>query len=162
MFPELGCSGSSSRSRRGPRRVPAEAQSLRLSAAVRAACGCVPRGQRALLDADMNALIDRSSCLVEPVLVLSSARARRTEHVQRRVRSLLANIPSRGLVARGSFPEPLCCRCDLVAASRTPLLEALITTAALQVVMSCDMCFLFQRFWSRCDSGVLELFGCAR
>ena len=78
-------------------RAPAEAQSLRVSAAVAAASGCVPRGQRALLDAVMNALIDQSSCLVEPVLVLSRARAVRTEHVQRRVRSLLANVScSRG------------------------------------------------------------------
>ena len=32
-------------------------------------CGCVPRGQRALLDADMLELIDRSACLVEPFSV---------------------------------------------------------------------------------------------
>ena len=36
-------------------------------------CGCVPRGQRALLDADMLELIDRSTCLVEPVVVESCA-----------------------------------------------------------------------------------------
>ena len=36
-------------------------------------CGCVPRGQRALLDADMLELIDRSTCLVEPVSVESCA-----------------------------------------------------------------------------------------
>ena len=36
-------------------------------------CGCVPRGQRALLDADMLELIDRSACLVEPVSVESCA-----------------------------------------------------------------------------------------
>ena len=41
---------------------PAEAQSLRLSAAVAAALGFVPHGQWALLDADMLALIDRSAC----------------------------------------------------------------------------------------------------
>ena len=35
-------------------------------------CGCVPRGQRALLDADMLELIDRSACLVEPVVVVES------------------------------------------------------------------------------------------
>ena len=52
---------------------PAEAQSLRLFAAVAAAAGCVPRGQRALLDADMLELIDRSACLVEPVVVESCA-----------------------------------------------------------------------------------------
>ena len=51
---------------------PAEAQSLRLFAAVAAAAGCVPRGQRALLDADMLELIDRSACLVEPVSVVES------------------------------------------------------------------------------------------
>ena len=65
--------------------TPAEAQSLRLFAAVAAAADCVPRGQRALLDADMLELIDRSACLVElvtvescapPVLVLSPQQAR--------------------------------------------------------------------------------------
>ena len=86
----LDCSGSSS-SRRHPSQVislstdaivvwfsllrspglaPAEAL-LRLSAAVAAAFGCVPRGQRALLDADTLELIDRSTCLVEPVSVWS-------------------------------------------------------------------------------------------
>ena len=51
--------------------------SVRLSAAVAAAFSCVPRGQRALLDADMLELIDRSACLVEPVTVgvLCSSRA---------------------------------------------------------------------------------------
>ena len=41
------------------------------------ACGYVPRGQWALLDADMPKLIDRSACLVEPVVVesLCSSRA---------------------------------------------------------------------------------------
>ena len=39
-----------------------------LSAAVAAASGYVPRGQRALLDTDMHVLIDRSTCLVEPVV----------------------------------------------------------------------------------------------
>ena len=89
----LGCSGSSS-SRRHPSQVislstdaivvwlsplrppgctPAEAQSLRLFAAVAAVVGCVPRGQRALLDADMLELIERSACLVEPVAVESCA-----------------------------------------------------------------------------------------
>ena len=47
--------------------------SVRLSAAVAAAFDCVPRGQRALLDADMLELIDRSACLVEPVTVESCA-----------------------------------------------------------------------------------------
>ena len=61
-------------------RLPASASgvhyrqsSVRLSAAVAAAFGCVPRGQRALLDADMFELIDRSTCLVEPVTVESCA-----------------------------------------------------------------------------------------
>ena len=65
-------------------------------AAVPAACGCVPRGQWAPLDADMFDLID---CLVEPVLVeraillLPVLAQTCTKHVQRRVWSLLANIP---------------------------------------------------------------------
>ena len=58
---------------RPPGCSPAEAQSLRLFAAVAAAVGCAPRGQRALLDADMLELIDRSACLVEPVVVESCA-----------------------------------------------------------------------------------------
>ena len=70
---------------RPPGCTPAEDQSLRLFAAVAAAVGCVPRGQRELLDADMLELIDRSACLVElvtvescvpPVLVLSPQQAR--------------------------------------------------------------------------------------
>ena len=83
----LGCSGSSSQvislsteaivfwlsPLRPPGCTPAEAQSLRLFAAVAAAAGCVPRGQRALLNADMLELIDRSACLVEPVAVESCA-----------------------------------------------------------------------------------------
>ena len=52
-----------------PGHGPAEAQSLPLSAAVVAALGCVPHGQWALLDADILIMIDRSACLVEPVLV---------------------------------------------------------------------------------------------
>ena len=57
-----------------------------------------PRGQRALLDADMLELIDRSACLVEPVSVESCASClcyTRSKHVQRRVRSLLADSPLR-------------------------------------------------------------------
>ena len=92
----LGCSGSSS-SRRHPSQVislstdaivvwlsplrppgcHSRRSSVRLSAAVAAAFSCVPRGQRALLDADMLELIDPSTCLVEPVTVgvLCSSRA---------------------------------------------------------------------------------------
>ena len=61
--------------------------------------GCVPRGQWAPLDADMFELIDRSSCLVEPVVVgraillLPVLAQTCTQHIQHRVRSLLANIP---------------------------------------------------------------------
>ena len=36
-------------------------------------CGCVPRGQRALLDADMLELMNLSACQVEPVVVESCA-----------------------------------------------------------------------------------------
>ena len=69
-------------------------------AAVPVAYGCVPRGQWAPLDADMFEFIDRSSCLVEPVVVGRASRLLpvlaqtcTTQHVQRRVRSLLANVP---------------------------------------------------------------------
>ena len=61
-------------------RLPASASgvhsrrsSVQLSAAVADALGWVPRGQRALLDADMLELIDPSACLVEPVTVESCA-----------------------------------------------------------------------------------------
>ena len=50
----------------------------------------------AALDADMLVMIDRSACLVELVLVVSRGRAGRSEHVHRRVRSLLS---SRGFVS---------------------------------------------------------------
>ena len=91
--------------------TPAEAL-LRLSAAVAAAYGRVPRGQWALLDAAMFELIDRSECLVDAVVVVSRARASRTEHVQRRVGSLLVNIPSarpcgRSCAPRAAHPELL-------------------------------------------------------
>ena len=95
---------------RPPGCSPAEAQSLRLFAAVAAAVGCVPRGQRALLDADMLELIDRSACLVEPVVcgvLCSSSRAcavTRSKHVQRRVRSLLANSASARPCGRSFAP----------------------------------------------------------
>ena len=42
---------------------------LRPPGSTPAEAGCVPRGQRALLDADMLELIDRSACLVEPFSV---------------------------------------------------------------------------------------------
>ena len=96
---------------RPPGCTPAEAL-MRLSAAVADAYGRVPRGQWAPLDADMLELIDRSACLVEPVLVVSRARAGHTEHVQRRVRSLLANVPiarpcGRSCAPRAAHPELL-------------------------------------------------------
>ena len=129
-------------------RAPAEAQSLRLSAAVAAAFGCVPRGQQALLDADINALIDWSSCLVEPVLVLSRARAVRTEYV----RPVPRPVAAREYSHREALWKVLRSRSEslsvvvLAAASGTILLRALITTrcipaAAHQVLVSCDMFF---------------------
>ena len=83
----FACSASASRPR-------SRRSSVRPSAAVAAALGCVPRGQWALLDADILAVADKSACLVEPVLVggavvlLPVLVHPRT----RRVRSLLANI----------------------------------------------------------------------
>ena len=70
-----------------------------IPAAVHAASGCVPRGQWAPLDADMFELIDRSSYLVEPVVIgraimlLPVLAQTCTQHVQRRVGSLLAKKP---------------------------------------------------------------------
>ena len=97
-------------------------------AAVPAAYGCVPRGQWAPLDADMFELIDRSSCLVEPVIVgrasllLPVLAQTCTQHVQRRVQSLLAKKNHRdalrkvlcspscliALVTKSSRPTVLC------------------------------------------------------
>ena len=75
------------------------------------ACGYVPRGQWALLDADMPKLIDRSACLVEPVVVESLCSpclcCPRTEHVQRLVRSLLAIVPHREALLK-VFCSPSC------------------------------------------------------
>ena len=152
-------------------RAPAEAQSLRLCAAVAAAFGCVPRGQRALLDADMNALIDQSSCLVAPVLVarallLFPVLVRSAPSTSSAASSRCSRTsPSRGLVEglvlpRCSFREPLCCCCALAASSGTPVLitTRCIPAEALQVVISCDICLSLLSF--ECDSGVLELLGC--
>ena len=108
-------------------RAPAEAQSLRLSAAVAAAFGSVPRGQRALLDADMNALIDRLSCLVDPVPVggalfaISRARAVRTDNVQRRVRSLLTKIPIARPCGKSCAPEMLVPKASVIVVHSRPL-----------------------------------------
>ena len=105
-----------------PLRPPgcARRSSVRLSAAVAAAFSCVPRGQRALLDADMLALIDRSTCLVEPVAVgvLCSSRACAPQQARpRRVLSLLANVPSATLCGRSFAPELLTpsCSCRITA-----------------------------------------------
>ena len=106
---------------RPPGCSPAEAQSLRLFAAVAVAVGCVPRGQRALLDADMLELIDRSACLVEldtvescapSVLVLYPQQARPEP-----LPSLLANSPPRGLVEGLLLPGLLVpsCSCHFTA-----------------------------------------------
>ena len=53
--------------------------------------GFVPRGQRAPLDSDMPLLIDRSACLVEPVVVELLCSPPCLLHVQRRVRPLLCS-----------------------------------------------------------------------
>ena len=109
---------------RPPGSTPAEAQSLRLFAAVAAAVSCVPRGQRALLDADMLELIDRSACLVElivvescapPVLVLSPQQARPSGRCSR-------IPPPRGLVERLFAPLGCSFRAAPVASLRLLLL----------------------------------------
>ena len=77
------CSASAS----GPR---SRRSSVRLSAAVAAAYGCVPHGQWALLDADTLALIDRLAFVVEPCVLdgalfaPSRACASRIKHDRRR------------------------------------------------------------------------------
>ena len=85
-------------------------------------CGCVPRGQRALLDADMFELIDRSACLVEPVVVESCA-VTRSKHVQRRVRSLLADSPSARPCGRSFLLPESSLRAAPVASLRLLLLD---------------------------------------
>ena len=69
-------------------------------AAVTAACGHVPRGQWAFLDADTLEQIDQSACLVEPwnLVLLTRACADRIKHVWRRVRSLLARYHREALL----------------------------------------------------------------
>ena len=116
VVPAASCLGMAvSSSASGARSRPELCLKVRTTlvpAAVTAAYGCVPRGQWAPLGADMFELIDRSACLVEPVLVVSRARAGRTEHVQRRFRSLLANISiarfcGRSCAPRAAHPELL-------------------------------------------------------
>ena len=137
-------------------RAPAEAQQLRHSAAVAAAFGCVPRGQWALLEADMNALIDRSSCLVEPVLV-GGVRLLFPVLVQAAPSPYPAQRPvaARENPHREAMWKVLCSRdarseslsvvvVHLRPLQESPLLRALITTrwvsaAAHQVVISCDV-----------------------
>ena len=153
-------------------RAPAEAQSLRLSAAVAAACGCVPRGQRAVLDADMNALTDRSSVwwrlfLPFPVLVqsapsASSAASDRCSRIS----------PSQSLVEglvlpRCPFRESLCCCCTLAAFRNTLAQGAHHHTlypcsCSLQSSSRTTCAFSLSTWWFRCDSGVLKLLGCVR
>ena len=103
--------------------------------------GCtLPHGQWALLDADMLELIDRSACLVEPVLVGGAfllflrACATRTAHVQRRAKALLANTPIARPCVRSCAP-PICSRRAAPVAS--PRLAVMSTCP-----QSCDPCCL--------------------
>ena len=118
-----------------------------------AASGCAPRDQRALLDVDMNALIDPSSCLVDVLASLlvpvqsapstSSAASGRCSRIS----------PSRGLVkalcSQGARSESLSVVGVLAAASL--LTTRCVPAAAHQVVISCDMSSLSQR----CGSDVI-------
>ena len=132
--------------------------SLQLSPA---AFGCVPRGQRELLDADTIALMGLVimsggacsccfACSCSPHRVRPAPRlvaAREDPH-----REALWKV----LCSRDARSGSLTVVVVLAAASRTPLLRGLITTrcipaAAHQVVISCDMCFLSQR----CGSDVI-------
>ena len=83
-------------------------------------CGCVPRGQRALLDADMLELIDRSACLVEPVsvescapppvLVLSPAASTSSAASGRCSRMSFPRGLVEGLLLPGLLTPSCCCR----------------------------------------------------
>ena len=86
---------------------------LRVSAAVAAAYGRVPRGQWELLDANMLELIDRSACLVEPVLVGNPCSRKPAPGTsQRRVRRCSRISPSRGLEEGLVLPELLIPSCS--------------------------------------------------
>ena len=120
---------------------------MRLSAAVAAAFGCVPRGQRALLDADMLELIDRSACLVEPVvvescapppvLVLSPAASTSSAASGRCSRIL----PPRGLVEGLLLPESSL-RAAPVASLRLLLLDDRDLSPFVHVAKRCVTLFL--------------------
>ena len=130
---------------RPPECTPAEAQSLRLSAAVAAAIGCVPRGQWASLDADMLVMIDRSACLVELVLVVSRGRAGRSEHVHRRVRSLLSSVPIKRPCGRSCAP-PSCsfpsCSCRFTSTAPATLSFGVFVSFSLTVLCTLSPCHL--------------------
>ena len=90
---------------RPPGCTPAEAL-LRLSTAVAAAYGRVPRGQWALLDADMFELIDRSTCLVEPALVGNPCSREPAPSTSSAASGRCSRTyPSRGLVEGLVLPE---------------------------------------------------------
>ena len=119
----------------------------------------------ALLDVDMNALVDRSPRLVEPVLVVSHARAGRTEHVQRRVQSLLATIPIAKPCGRSCAPEILVLRASLLLLSLSPsrIRNSLARGSHHALTkLSSRATWALSTLWIRCESGVLELLGWAR
>ena len=110
-------------------------------------CGCVPRGQRAPLDADMLELIERSACLVEPVsvvescappvLVLSPAASTSSAASCRCSRIL----PPRGLVEGLLLPESLL-RAAPVASLRLLLLDDRDLSPVVHVAKRCVTLFL--------------------
>ena len=83
----------------------------------RRSSGCVPHGQRALLDADMLELIDWSACMVEPVVVVelfcSISRACASLHLAR-------PAPGQGAARKHAHREALrkiLCSCELLTPS---------------------------------------------
>ena len=132
--------------------------------------GCVPHGQWAPLDADMLQLISRSAFLVEPVLAVSRARAGRTEHVQRSVRSLLASVPIARPCSRSCAPPELLtpsCSCRLTATVPATLSFGVLVSPNLRVLCTLSSCHLFVSqvvlFWRiaavRPCRGVIDLQG---
>ena len=126
--------------------TPAEAQSLRLFAAVAAAVGCVPRGQRALLDADMLELIDRSACLVEPVAVETCEPPRACA-----VPAASTSSAASGRCSRMSFPRGPCGRSFATWAAHSELLLSIHCDSCSWMIGTFPCSVTLQRDVSSCS-----------
>ena len=109
-----------------------------LPAAVPAACEWhVPRGQWALLDADMSQLIDRSSCLVEPCVPVPAAST--TDAASgRRSRVPIARPCRRSCRSRAASSELLCHCCRFTATASSTLLFRGVLAARVRAHFACS------------------------